>query len=183
MDLPLKHLRHIATSDLGHVKDGRLRRLVAYWLDKRESRAATRRTDIDPIDIPSVLPVIWLYDYVQENGRFRCRLAGEDIRAMYKTNIVGQYLDQFVLARAWATIEEHYRAVIGQPAIGHAIGKVYSSGLDRMGHGERIVLPLSGNDGREITMLIGATVYEALPASIEARVSDGMNRTLIPLTE
>jgi hypothetical protein len=52
-----------------------------------------------------------------------------------------------------------------------------------MGHGERVVLPLSGKDGREITMLIGATVYEALPASIEPRVSDGMNRTLIPLTE
>jgi hypothetical protein len=181
--LPLKHLRHIASSDLGPIKDGRLRRLVAYWLDKRGSRAATRRTDIDPIEISSVLPVIWLYDYVSENGRFRCRLAGEDIRAMYKTNIVGQYLDEFVLARGWATIEEHYRAVIGQPAIGHAIGQVYSSGLDRMGHGERVVLPLSGKDGREITMLIGATVYEALPASIEPRVSDGMNRTLIPLTE
>jgi hypothetical protein len=64
--LPLKHLRHIASSDLGPIKDGRLRRLVAYWLDKRGSRAATRRTDIDPIEIYSVLPVIWLYDYLGE---------------------------------------------------------------------------------------------------------------------
>jgi hypothetical protein len=184
MDLLAKRPLHIANSDLVHIRNERLRRLVAYWLERRGSRAVTRRADIDPIEIPSVLPVIWLYDYVLDNGRFRCRLAGEDIRAMYRTNIVGQYLDEFVLARGWPTIEEHYRAALSGPAIGHAIGQVYSAGLDRIGNGERVLLPLSDEDGRHTTMLIGGTVYEALPPSLElGDKRGGMTRTLIPLTE
>ena len=78
---------------------------------------------------------------------------------MYRMNVIGMYLDEFMLAKNWARIDAHYKSVIEMPAIGHAIGQVYLTSLDRGGIGERVVLPLSDSAGERVTMLLGATAY------------------------
>jgi hypothetical protein len=61
--------------------DEKLERLLAYWRFKRGARKMPARADIDPAEIPDLLPLISLFEI--ENGRFRIRLAGHKIVEAY----------------------------------------------------------------------------------------------------
>jgi hypothetical protein len=50
--------------------------IYAYWLDKCGDRRMPARADIDPIDIPRLLPGICLVDVVPDERRYVYRLAG-----------------------------------------------------------------------------------------------------------
>ena len=80
----------------GPIRNRALQHLVAYWFDKRCGRLMPALTDIDPTEIPSVLCKIWLCDYLSESGRFRYRLAGEEINDFWGFNLGGKCLDEIV---------------------------------------------------------------------------------------
>ena len=52
--------------------------------------------DIDPAEIPRLLPFIWLCDYLPDSRRFRYRLMGDHVRDAYDNNITGRYVDELV---------------------------------------------------------------------------------------
>jgi len=54
-----------------HFSDPRLGRLYAYWLSKRLEGGPPRRRDLDPIEIPDLLPILHLIDVLWEPLRFR----------------------------------------------------------------------------------------------------------------
>lgn len=168
------------TDALAVIHDQRLRRFVSYWLGKRGPHVVTRRVDIDPTEIPWILPFIWLYDFEPEGQRLRCRLAGERICETYPMNIVGKCMDEFLPPSEWPDIRAHYFGVLEEPAIGHARGSVYRPALSQGGYVERVIMPLTDESGSRVTMLIGATLYSLRSvASPEALVSQ--KRTLVPL--
>ncbi len=145
----------LSLDDFGHVTNTVLRRLLAYWLDKRCSRLMPPRTDIDPIDIPGALSRIWLCDYLPESGRFRYRLAGQQINTHWGYNISGKYLDEIMPTEHLEPAMTKLRNVAEGPAIVHDIGQVY---LDEelFAKHERIILPLS-DDGQTVSSILGAT--------------------------
>lgn len=165
---------------LALVHDQRLRRFVRYWLDKRGKHVVTRRVDIDPTEIPWILPLVWLYDYEPEGKRLRCRLAGESIRETYPVNIVGRCMDEFLPPSEWPDIQAHYLGVLEGKSIGHARGRVHRPEIGQAGYVERVILPLTDKSGA-ITMLIGATSYSLRSIDTpEALVAQ--TRTLVPVS-
>ena len=56
--------------------------LLGYWQAKRRGRPAPDKDDIDPIDLPRLLPDIALLDAAPPGGVFRYRLAGSRAVAM-----------------------------------------------------------------------------------------------------
>jgi hypothetical protein len=60
------------------VDDPDLTALHAYWTGKCGSRAMPRRVDIDPTEIPSLLPHIFIVE-IHPPLRFRFRLVGSAI--------------------------------------------------------------------------------------------------------
>jgi hypothetical protein len=73
--------------------DARLETAFRYWRGKAAGRAMPRRADIDPIEIPKLLPAVMLVD-VLADGRYRYRLIGaENVRA-HGLNATGRYLDE-----------------------------------------------------------------------------------------
>ncbi len=145
----------ITLDDFGQVTNTVLRRLLAYWLDKRCGGLMPSRSEIDPIDIPWVLPRIWLCDYLPESGRFRYRLAGEQINTLWGYNICGKYLDEIMPAEYLGPVMAKLREVANGPAIVHSVSQAY---LDErfFVKNERIVLPLS-DDGQTVSSILGAT--------------------------
>jgi hypothetical protein len=175
--------------DFGHVRDERLRRLVAYWLDRRQGRTMPARRDIDPVDIPAVLPFIWLNDVVPgaapgDELRFRCRLAGEAINAVHRRSVRGLTLEDYVPADDLPVVTEQYTAVARTPLVLHALGRVYHQTRQYI-VGERIVLPLSADGGGTADVLLGATVYTTIDAAgltpPDAELSDDFVETRTPL--
>src|SRR5690348_17873717 len=75
------------TSRMGEIADAALARdevlsgLLAYWRGKLRGRAMPRRADIDPAEIPRLLPHLQLVERI--DGRYRYRLAGTAIVAAY----------------------------------------------------------------------------------------------------
>ncbi|HEX2116643.1 MAG TPA: PAS domain-containing protein [Alphaproteobacteria bacterium] len=63
--------------DLSSVTDSRLTRALAYWREKAAGRPMPDRRDINPAEIPDLLPWILLWDVVPSG--YRVRLAGTGI--------------------------------------------------------------------------------------------------------
>jgi hypothetical protein len=75
--------------------DPRLEAAYHYWRAKVAGRSMPSRTDIDPIEIPKLLPYIMLVD-VLESGRYRYRLVGTALEREQGVNATGRYLDEVI---------------------------------------------------------------------------------------
>ena len=163
------------------IADPRIALIWRHWLGARGGKAMPSRRAIDPTAILGALPILYLYDYLPESGRFFCRLAGEEIQAGSGVRGVKKHLDELFPPEIGAIIQRRYRRVVDTPCM------VYAHGLMRTIVGmvmpiERLVLPLS-DDGVAANGLIGATVYhrdEALH-DLAARNSKLIEENFLPL--
>ncbi len=71
-----------------------------YWRRKSADRAMPRRADIDPIEIPSLLPDVMLVDVFAE-GRYRYRLIGTGNTQAQGINATGRFLDEVLPGREY----------------------------------------------------------------------------------
>jgi hypothetical protein len=79
--------------DASPITDARLRQAHDYWRGKAAGRALARRADIDPTEIPKLLPDIMLVD-VLRHGRYRYRLIGTENTQAHGIHATGRYLDE-----------------------------------------------------------------------------------------
>lgn len=73
--------------------DPRLEQAYNYWCDKAAGRAMPLRADIDPIEIPKLLPDVMLVERLPE-GRYRYRLIGTGNQSEHGINATGRFLDE-----------------------------------------------------------------------------------------
>ena len=93
-----------------------------------------------------------------DTHRFRMRLAGENINAIYRRNIGGQYFNDVFEPSEVDLVVARYTRALTEPAIVRSIGAVYSA-AGRFSLGERLALPMLGRSGLTDT-IFGITVYE-----------------------
>jgi len=142
------------------LENARLKSLYEYWLAlARQAGGLPSIQSFDPLRLPQVLSNIWILEVAPENGRFRMRLAGEDINAVYGRSIAGHYFAEVFSPHEVDLIVERYRRALSEPVIFTARGAVYAA-AGRLTEGERIGLPMLGREGVTNTLL-GATVYGA----------------------
>lgn len=73
--------------------DPRLEAAYHYWRRKAAGRIMPSRANIDPIEIPKLLPDVMLVD-VLEGGRYRYRLIGTENARAHGINATGRFLDE-----------------------------------------------------------------------------------------
>ncbi len=136
-----------------------LRRLYAYWDDKRGGRAMPARPDLDPVEIPLLLRHLILLDVTYDPLRFRVRLYGTEVADLRGRDLTGRYLYEAAptaigeTTRPWnlATVET------GKP---HYVTGPYEDISDgRIGRFYRLGLPLS-ETGQRVDMLMIGLVRE-----------------------
>lgn len=145
------------------VPDGRdpdLGSVLSYWSDKRGGRRMPSRADIDPIDIPSLLPHIGLVDVEDRPRRYRYRLVGSFIAAMWGESFQGRYLDTARHKPYRTFLHDLYCAAVDSrgPMLSEAI-------FDYGGHApvtiRRMILPLAPADDAPVNMLLFANQFSA----------------------
>jgi len=140
------------------IADAHLRSLYQCWRDLAQAADGLPQIQaFDPVHLPKVLQHIWIVEVDAATQRFRVRLAGENINAIYGRNIGGQYFRDVYDASDVDTIVMRYGRCLAQPAIFRATGSVYAA-AGRLTAGERLALPMQGRSGVTDTLL-GATVY------------------------
>lgn len=136
---------------------GLIRRLYGYWKSLCVDGQPPKRSAVDPLEVLPVLPYIWIYER-QADGRFLCRLAGENVRAVLDRKVINEYLDDFVGEAGVAFLQGQYDKILSLPAIGHVVGSIYPAATRRYGQGERLILPLRDEAGAPC-FVMGATIY------------------------
>lgn len=149
---------HFVLETQPDLQDLGLRLLYEHWLDLAEAADGLPPVQrFDPLHLPKLLPNMWILEVEAATRRFRMRLTGENINAIYGRSIAGQYFRDVFQPDDAEIIAARYARALSEPAVFHASGSVYAAG-GNLTVGERLGLPMLGRDGGT-RILLGATLY------------------------
>jgi len=145
----------------------RIARLYRYWLSIHPPAGGLPgRQHFDPVDVPELLPGIWLLDVQHRPFRLRYRLVGTGIVEAVGREVTGQWLDQaHPHLRNDATFFERYRRAAEQKRPEWRKGKPRIWAHRDFGEIENLLLPLA-RDGATVDILLAFTVLYRPDGSI-----------------
>jgi hypothetical protein len=147
------------------LDDDRLRRLFAYWVEKRGKRPFPKKAEIDPVEFPYILGYVTLVDVEHAPGlepsrRYHFRLDGSILVELSGADYTGRYLDELPGEEYIAFIKDTYDRVVdsGSPY------RYRKNGLFDQQHfsEETLILPL-GDAPPTVDMLVVAVIPGDLP--------------------
>lgn len=129
----------------------------AYWDEIRGDRPMPGRHDLDPIDIPRLLPEVFLAD-VLADGDFRYRIVGSHIVEQAGADFTGMKVSEVIHRGSQRELRKLYLHVVAtcQPQYRRLRYRMRYTRLHS--RYEVIVAPLSA-DGEQVDMLFGIAVY------------------------
>jgi len=135
----------------------RIKTIYRYWDGKRAGRMMPRRRDLDPLEIPRLLPDIGLVDVVPDERRYVYRLIGTNEALMRGRDPTGQAVKDAYFGTSVQSVYLNYDAVVRTrtPVIDRDPSRTSD---DRFISQETIFLPLS-DDGEHVNMVLFLTVY------------------------
>lgn len=150
---------------LDQIETPCLRRLYAYWDERRQGRDFPARGDLDPIEFRYALGHVLLIDVLDDPQRFRFRLHGTELAARAGYDMTGRMVDDLPNPANRALLTARCRMLVEtrQPAV--ALDERIL-GRRRFGY-EVIWLPLA-RDGRHIDMLMAGLIYRNSAAALDA---------------
>jgi hypothetical protein len=149
--------------DTDAIHSTKLRELYAYWRSKVAGGRLPSRADIDPAEIPLLLPHLFLVDVERNPQRFRFRLIGTQICAWAGRDATGMYVDDPGFGRRTAELTRQYGEVAAR-GLAFYIEQPASRKERDYAFYDRIVMPLA-QDGRTVDMLLcGADMLPPNPA-------------------
>jgi hypothetical protein len=129
---------------------------LAYWQAKRGNRSMPSRRDIDPVEVPKLLPNLQLIEMVA-GGRWRYRLIGTALVEAFGRDYTGQFPDElFDAPRARSIIETHNAVREARQPMFLRSRYITTKDVDIVAN--RLYLPLSDDD-REVNMILGALTF------------------------
>lgn len=144
-------------------EDRRFAILLDYWRDlaARLGRLP-RRGELDPVEIATVLPHLFLVDVVRDATtppRFRFRLLGGAITARESVR-PGQFLDDYGGMRESERIMRHYFDALDLKVRVRSASLAWDHPTKDFITYHALLLPLS-EDGAAVDTLLGLAIYEA----------------------
>lgn len=136
-----------------------VRAAYEYWRSKCRDGHLPSRNDIDPTEVPRILPHVSLVERECGTGRMRYRLLGSALVDSLGLDATGQYLDE-VFPEFDTSASKAYREQVfdmGKPS--HRIGRPSVRFAKDFVGVERLYLPLA-DDGRRVDMVMGVIVYD-----------------------
>ena len=134
------------------------RQLYDYWLGCTSGQDLPTRTDINPGQIPRLLPYITLIDLCEDIGGSKVRLAGTRLRDVYDREITGLSLDELDYGSKrdyWMAAYRH-TATEGKPTQGIVRGpRVNKEHLVQ--YWIKLPLATAGNQG--VGMILGLDYF------------------------
>lgn len=136
-------------------------RIFRSYVDRcRRTGELAERAAFDPIDIPRLLPHIFLVDPVEGGHDFRYRLIGDHIRERSPENFTGRLLSEIADIGSQSQLIDLYHQAIAQRAIVGTRIPYRTPGLQADSYYDVVVAPFADKN-EEIVQLIGVAIYAA----------------------
>ena len=152
--------------ETGIISSERLREIYGYWRSKIADGRLPARAAINPLDIPKLLPFVFLVDVERDPQRFRFRLIGTQICAWAGRDTTGMYTDEERYGERGPSITREYGEVVARRQPIYREQKARIPERDFMFY-QKLILPLSC-DGEHVDMLFCATDAIAPTAALRA---------------
>ncbi|HEV7372193.1 MAG TPA: PAS domain-containing protein [Arenibaculum sp.] len=144
--------------DKSEAMDTILTAAFDYWRSKLGGRAMPARRDLDPLDIPKLLPWLMLTDVLRNPLDFRYRLIGTEIAARARRDYTGRRFSELThtgpSSQVWidrARVVETCRPVFTTPP--------YTGGDDSVSAVSGIHMPLS-DDASSVNMILSVVTFQ-----------------------
>lgn len=144
--------------------------LYDYWLARLEASGCMLRADLEPLDLPQILPNLILSD-VNDGGRaIRYRLVGTGIATAHGFDYTGKTVEELTSGSTLDFTRTLYGRIVGE------VIPVYSEGHFRWAGKEyrwthRLHLPLSRNGDIVDMVLAGQFFSETRPGGPESVIA------------
>lgn len=132
--------------------------VLAYWETKRGARRMPARRDIDPTELPRVLPYLQLIEAVPPD-RFRYRLVGTAIVQIFGHDYTGRFLDELALGAERTNFFAGKLQAVRDNARPMFVRTQYVSAKGVHFMANRLYVPLSEDD-RNVNMVLGSLTFE-----------------------
>jgi len=143
--------------DSAVLPENKLRRLFEYWQARSTDGVVPSRRDIDPLDIPELLPNIFLLDVIGDAEDFIFRLAGTLIEDAFSMTLRGKSISETEEASGTPIPVAHHIEVARGGGPRYREGMMVMSGREHWKI-HRLLLPLS-SDGETVDVLMGGAVF------------------------
>lgn len=120
--------------------------LFDYWSAQRGQRPAPSRTDIDPADIRTLLPHVFICDLTAD-GQMKFRLAGTSLCALHDRELKGQEFSSLWLADG-ARNAARTGASVASGVTPASVSLDCLSNGGRVAQAEMLLLPITGPSGQ-----------------------------------
>lgn len=140
------------------IESAAIRALFNYWRSKCPEGGIPRRADIDPVEIPRLMPSLLIVDIEYDPFRVKYRLVGTRIVEMTGFEFTGKYLDEIALPNFEGPFEECYQVACETKS--PVITRIkWSLSPDIVAEYDVCFLPLS-DDGETANMALSLECYE-----------------------
>ncbi len=136
------------------LRDCRLQRLLEYWTARRDTRSAPRRCDVDPLEIPGLLPILNLLDVLRNPLRFRHRLVGTEVVERMGRDVTGRFVGEDLYGPATQEIFDSFARLTAEIRPFRRHSRLSWNGQQWLIL-EALELPLVGDDGTVEMILRG----------------------------
>jgi len=139
-----------------------LLRFLDYWRSKCREGRLPARADIDPVDLPDMLPGIIIVEIVDEGERrrYRFRLFGTAHVEYNQRDLTDKHIDEVFGPEDAARTEATYMQMIESREPHYWRTHMMLPGREFV-HYERVMAPLA-SDGETVDMLIGMFVFDRI---------------------
>ena len=138
--------------DPASLKSPRLKEALAHWERLRGGRAMPSRRDLDPVEMPRLLPYLMLLDVEPQPLDFRYRLIGTEARSILARDYTGLRFSELPGKGRGSVVWENCEEVVltKSPVSRNA---PYVGPERYLRDCENLLLPLSEN-GTEVSMIV-----------------------------
>lgn len=126
--------------------------LHSYWVGKIQGEEIPAKSDIDPIDVPKLLPYIFLVEVSRNPYDFRYRLSGTAVDHLHNQVLTGKTVDEIESKEVAELVKQQYLSVVESRQPVCHINKIMAEDGKYWSY-ERLILPLSP-DGKIVDMLL-----------------------------
>lgn len=162
-----RQTRFTLVADTGGRSDGAglprdahadVRSLFEHWQAISPGGGLPGRQHFDPLDVPALLPNIWLIDVHRDPLRFWRRLVGTKIEEFAGKSLQGGWVGDRLEGKRLSCVENHLAEVVETKRPSWRLGK--SLIQFEKGHREleRLYLPMA-TEGETVDMILAITVF------------------------